>query len=302
MRPVLQDLPGQDLGQTGRVRARSAVFDLYGDHLAPHDYWAPISGVITLLTACGIAAPATRTAVSRITSQGWLEPQARNAVRGYAATPAGRERLREARTRIYRPSTADWDGRWQVVVTGRPADRGQRDRVTATLGYLGYGRIAPQTWLAARPAPELGSSLDSHGITYSAFTTTDLPDAPAVVARTWDLTELAADYRAFTRDTTRLRSQLGQPLSPEAAYPVRASLLHRWRKFLFVDPALPAEVLPRGWPGQPARDLFLEVADRLLPPARIFVTDALVTAGAPAPDPSSADPSSTDPTTEDSTR
>jgi len=275
--------------QTGRVRARSAVFDLYGDHLAPHGYWAPISGVITLLNACGIAAPATRTAVSRITSQGWLEPVSRNAVRGYAATPAGRERLSEAWARIYRPTTADWDGRWQVVVTGRPVDRGQRDRVTATLGYLGYGRIAPQTWLAARPAPELASSLDGLGIDYSAFTTTDLPDAPQVVARTWDLTELAASYRAFATDTRQLRNRVSRTLDPQDAYPVRASLLHRWRKFLFVDPALPVEVLPEGWPGQSARDLFLEVADQLLPPARIFVTDALAAAGAPATDPTSAE-------------
>lgn len=269
------------VGQTGRVRARSAVFDLYGDHLAPHGYWAPISGVITLLGSCGIAAPATRTAVSRITSQGWLEPSSRNAVRGYAATPLGRERLSEAWARIYRPAAAPWDGRWQVVVTDRPSDRGQRDRVAATLGYLGYGRIAPQTWLAARPSPELTTSLDGLGITYSAFTTSDLPDAPRLVARTWDLTELSASYRAFTEDARQLRDRIRGTLSPEEAYPVRAGLLHRWRKFLFVDPALPVEVLPQDWPGQPARDLFLEVADRLLPPARIFVTDALAAAGAP---------------------
>ncbi|MCK0111066.1 hypothetical protein MWU75_02775 [Ornithinimicrobium sp. F0845] len=273
------------------MRARSAVFDLYGDHLAPRGYWAPISGVITLLQACGIAAPATRTAVSRITSQGWLEPVSRNAVRGYAATPAGRERLGEAWARIYRPTTAEWDGRWQVVVTARPADRGQRDRVTATLGYLGYGRIAPQTWLAARPAPELASSLESHRIGYSAFTTTDLDDAPQVVARTWDLAELAASYRGFAEDTAALRDRVRGSLAPEDAYPVRAALLHRWRKFLFVDPALPVEVLPPGWPGQSARDLFLEVADQLLPPARIFVTDALVAAGAPAPETPSAEDS-----------
>lgn len=272
--------------QTGQVHARSAVFDLYGDHLARCDYWAPISAVITLLDTCGIAPPATRTAVSRITSQGWLVSSPRHNVRGYAATPAGRERLGEAWERIYRPATAPWDGRWQVVVTARPHDRAQRDKVVGTLGYLGYGRIAPQTWLAARPAAELASSLDSLAIGYSAFTTADLADAPAVVARTWDLTELADDYRAFVTDTVQLRQQLAGELSPAQAYPVRAELVHRWRKFLFVDPALPEEVLPDGWPGQAARDLFLEVADRLLPPARIFVSDVLATAGAAVePDP-----------------
>lgn len=263
------------------MRARSAVFDLYGDHLAPQGYWAPISGVIALLASCGIAAPATRTAVSRMTSQGWLEPVSRASVRGYAATQAGRERLGEAWGRIYRPVAEAWDGRWQVVVTDRPADRGQRDRVGATLGYLGYGRIAPQTWLAARPTAELTTSLEALGIGYSAFTTTDLADAPRVVARTWDLTGLADSYRAFTKDTLALADRVGESMAPGDAYPVRAALLHRWRKFLFIDPALPEEVLPQQWPGQRARELFLEVADTLLPPARIFVTDALAGAGAP---------------------
>ncbi|WP_154402121.1 PaaX family transcriptional regulator C-terminal domain-containing protein [Ornithinimicrobium cavernae] len=271
------------------MRARAAVFDLYGDHLGPRGYWAPISGVITLLGSCGIAAPATRTAVSRMTSQGWLQPETRRTIRGYAATPAGRERLGEAWARIYRPDTAGWDGRWQLVVTGRPADRGQRDRVAATLGFLGYGRMAPQTWLAARPAPELAAALDALGIDYSVLTTTDLPDADRVVARTWDLTELAASYRDFAEDTARLRDRVRSSWTPQEAYRVRATLVHRWRKFLFVDPALPAEVLPEGWPGQAARELFLEVADQLLQPARIFVGDALASAGAPAPDPATAE-------------
>lgn len=268
------------------MRARSAVFDLYGDHLASRGYWAPISGVITLLASCGIAAPATRTAVSRITSQGWLTPETRGGIRGYAATPAGRERLGEAWERIYRPTSLAWDRRWQVVVTGRPVDRPQRERVAGTLAFLGYGRIAPQTWLAARPAPELARSLEAIGVDYTAFTTTDLPDAPALVARTWDLTELAAGYRRFTEDTLALRAGLGAQVPAQEAYPVRAGLVHRWRKFLFVDPALPLEVLPADWPGQTAREVFLEVADRLLPPARIFVSDALATAGAAVePDP-----------------
>ena len=268
---------------TGAVRARSAVFDVYGDHLAGHDYWAPISGVITLLQSCGIAPPATRTAVSRVTSQGWLKPLSHNGIRGYAATPAGRDRLGQAWARIYRPDSTGWDGRWHLVVTDRPADRGQRDRVSATLGYLGYGRIAPQTWLAARAAPELDASLVAQGADFSAFSTTDLSDPHAVVARTWDLSELAASYGAFAADTTTLRARLRGELSPEWAYPVRAALVHRWRKFLFVDPALPVEVLPPDWPGQQARELFLEVAGLLLPPARIFVFDALAAAGAPTP-------------------
>lgn len=268
---------------TGKVRARAAVFDVYGDHLADRAYWAPISAVVTLLQTCGIAAPATRTAVSRMTAQRWLEPAARYGVRGYAATPMGRERLAEAWVRIYRPGTQGWDGRWHVVVTERPMDRMQRERVTATLSYLGYGRLAPQTWIAARSSPELATSLSGHRIGFTTFTTTDLGDSRALVARTWDLTELAGSYRSFADDTAVLASRVGGGLTPEEAYAVRAALVHRWRKFLFLDPALPTEVLPSDWPGQRARDLFLEVAGDLLGPARIFVAETLAAAGVPEP-------------------
>lgn len=269
--------------QTGAVRARSAVFDVYGDHLAERGHWAPIAAVIVLLHSCGISAPATRTAVSRMTSQGWLEPATRGGTRGYAATPAARERLGEAHARIYRRGAPAWDGRWHLVVTERSAERVQRDRVAATLGYLGYGRIAPQTWLAARAAPELPGALGDLGVVASSLSTTDLTDAQDLVARTWDLSGLAASYTRFAADTTRLREQVHGGLEPAVAYPVRARLVHRWRKFLFLDPALPAQVLPPEWPGQTASTLFLEVADLLLPAARIFVTDALAAAGAPIP-------------------
>lgn len=269
--------------QTGTVRARSAIFDVYGDHLAERGSWAPVAAVIFLLQSCGISAPATRTAVSRMTAQGWLTPATRGGTRGYAATPAAQERLSEAHARIYRRGAPEWDGRWHLVVTERCEERVRRDRAAATLGYLGYGRIAPQTWLAARPAAELPGALEELGVGSSSLTTTDLSDAPELVARTWDLSGVAASYARFAADTARLREQVHGGLDPAMAYPVRARLVHRWRKFLFLDPALPAQVLPPGWPGQEASALFLEVADLLLPTARIFVTDALAAAGAPIP-------------------
>ena len=42
----------------------------------------------------------------------------------------------------------------------------------------------------------------------------------------------------------------------EAAFAARFHLVHEWRKFLFADPGLPAELLPAGWPGHAAAELF----------------------------------------------
>jgi phenylacetic acid degradation operon negative regulatory protein len=58
---------------------------------------------------------------------------------------------------------------------------------------------------------------------------------------------------------------------------VRSELVHEWRKFLFVDPGLPAELLPARWPGVDAAELFHREADWLLPAASRFVDWALAT-------------------------
>jgi phenylacetic acid degradation operon negative regulatory protein len=51
--------------------------------------------------------------------------------------------------------------------------------------------------------------------------------------------------------------------------------VHDWRKFLFVDPGLPAALLPPDWPGTKAAAWFDQEADRLLPAARRFVDGCL---------------------------
>ena len=59
---------------------------------------------------------------------------------------------------------------------------------------------------------------------------------------------------------------------------MRSELVHEWRKFLFVDPGLPAELLPPGWPGiVAAAELFHAEADRLMPAAARFVDQTLAT-------------------------
>ena len=104
------------------MHARSALFDLYGDHLLDRGGWAPISASVGLLGSLQISAPAVRTAVSRMVREGWLDPVVR-AARGYAVTARARERLREAHVRIYRTGAEDWDGRWHLVVVERTPDR-----------------------------------------------------------------------------------------------------------------------------------------------------------------------------------
>ena len=84
------------------MHARSALFDLYGDHLRAREDRAPVAALVRLLSSLDIAAPAVRTAISRMVRQGWLEPVRLSAGRGYLVTPRARQRLDDAASRIYR--------------------------------------------------------------------------------------------------------------------------------------------------------------------------------------------------------
>ncbi len=58
-------------------------------------------------------------------------------------------------------------------------------------------------------------------------------------------------------------------------FAARFHLVHEWRKFLFTDPGLPAELLPERWPGRVAEELFQDEATRLEPGATRFVVRCL---------------------------
>lgn len=267
--------------------ARSALFDLYGDHLRARGGHAPVASLVRLLAPLGVQPPAVRTAVSRMVRQGWLSPQRLASGPGYALTPRAVRRLDEAAERIYRTAVRPWDGTWHLLTVEPPRARRERDRLHAQLRYLGYAAVAPQTWLAPRRSPELDAVLEDDGGRHHAFDarlSRGTPDAAAMVAAAWDLEGLGAAYEAFLDGADAL---LGAPVealldTPEEAFAARSRLVHTWRKFLFVDPGLPAELLPPDWPGTAAAAWFDAQAAALLPAARRFVSTCLP-AGDPTP-------------------
>ncbi len=262
------------------MHARSAVVDLYGDHLPEHSWWAPVSGVVTLAATCQVQPAATRTAVSRLVREGWLLAQPRDGVRGYAATPLARERLAGAHRRIYAQRPRAWDGSWHLVVVDAGGERRRRERVAASLGYLGYARLGGATWVSPWASEELGPTLTAHGASWTAWSGRPQQDPTTLTAALWDLDALAGDYARFARGLPSPDAVTA--LEPARAYPLRTALVHEWRKFLFHDPGLPVEVLPAGWPGQRVREQFLRVAEALRPAAAAFVASVLEEAR-PAP-------------------
>jgi phenylacetic acid degradation operon negative regulatory protein len=267
--------------QTRPVHARSALFDLYGDHLRSRGDAAPVAAVVRLLAPLDIAAPAVRTAISRMVRQGWLEPVRLPSGPGYAPTERARHRLDDAASRIYRTRTEAWDGGWDLLVLETPAHRSARDRVRSGLFFLGYAPLSESTWISPFRSAEVAELLDAEQAGWARLRAHD--DRPVERARrAWDLETLGASYLAWRRFADRLLADPDAHLSAihragedERAFAVRSVLLHEWRKFLFTDPGLPAELLPADWVGHEAAAFFAQEAARLLPAASRFVDSCL---------------------------
>ena len=260
------------------MQARSALFDLYGDYLRPRGGRAPVAALVRLLAPLGIAAPAVRTAVSRMVRQGWLHPLRLSSGPGYLLTPKAARRLDEAAARIYRTNRVSWDGTFDLIVVDAPAARSDRMRLAQSLAFLGYGGIDDGTWVATRPTEEVDALLDEAGLRYERFTASHAAGtagATALVRRAWDLDEIGAAYEQFVRELRPVVNAVGDAGGDEEAYSARFKLVHAWRTFLFRDPQLPPTLLPERWAGGAAAAFFDRHASRLRPAADRYVDRCL---------------------------
>ena len=225
------------------MNARSALFDVYGDHLRSRGGAAPVAALLLMLAPLDVAAPAVRTAISRMVRQGWLVPVRLDEGAGYRLTPHAERRLSAAATRIYRRGIAPWDGRWHMLVLDRVADRSRRERVRTGLTYLGYAPVGDQTWVGPRASVRGRRPADRRECAGAA-----LLGGPRRTRRRTGRARLGPrgdrpQLRHLARRGAPARRDPDRQLSDEEAFTVRSRLVHEWRKFLFRDPSLPRELL-----------------------------------------------------------
>jgi phenylacetic acid degradation operon negative regulatory protein len=256
------------------MQARSALFDVYGDHLRARGSEAPVAAVVRMLDPVGIAAPAVRTAISRMVMQGWLEPVQLSSGRGYRTTERANRRLDETGDRVYRRRLPTWDGRWHVAFVDAPAGRAVRTRLRADLTFVGYAELADNVWVSPFARGELDSVLERAGATARTAWADRFDPEPTGA---WDLTGLRAAYDGWleSADGLVVRHLDAHDDEDEAAFAARFHLVHEWRKFLFADPGLPDDLLPDDWPGREAAALFASEAVRLKPGTDRFVARCL---------------------------
>ncbi|HZY98871.1 MAG TPA: PaaX family transcriptional regulator C-terminal domain-containing protein [Candidatus Baltobacteraceae bacterium] len=249
------------------TRPNSFIFTLFGDVVERWggEHSLAIGTLIRLMGAFGVSEAAVRQAASRIARQGWLVAHRRGTRAFYAVTERGRRRIEELNPRIYGP-VIEWDGRWRILTYSvEESRRERRDRLRKELAVLGWAPLSASVWItpsdsldAARSAAENAEAADAVHLFLGEYRG-PLGDRE-LVARCWDLEKIAAAYRDFIdRYATRLQRERERgDLSDEDAFVERLWLVHDYRKFAYIDPGLPSELVPAHWPGTTAAAIFRE--------------------------------------------
>jgi phenylacetic acid degradation operon negative regulatory protein len=251
----------------GVTRPTSFIFTLYGDmvHRLAGDGSLWIGDLVRLMGPFGVSEAAVRQSVSRMSRQGWLAARREGNRAYYAVTERGRRRIEELSPRIYGP-VIEWDGRWRMLTYSvSEAQREQRDRLRKDLAVLGWAPLSSSTWIspadglkAARDAAEAIGALEAVDL-FSASYGGPLSDRE-LLEKCWDLESIARSYRDFIAryEPHAARERSSGILSDEDAFVERLWLVHDYRKFVYIDPGLPSELLPPHWPGTTAAALFRE--------------------------------------------
>lgn len=272
------------------VKARSLVFDLYGDYLRYRGGEARLRHLVALLSAFDIPEPTARVTVTRLRKEGWLSSRREGRETVYSLTDAAWTLLDEGRERIFHRAQGPWDGQWHMVIYSVPeADRGLREQLRKKLAWFGFGALSSSVWVSPhdRTGQVKNAFADEPAVRLDVFRSRSEGSAAdrAIGTRAWDLDELDRDYDAWLEQyqprLTRYRS--GQ-VQGRAALTERMQLVHDYRRYPFRDPDLPLELLPEGWHGRRAHDLFLEAHGLLREPAVGYVDGLLATTPSLAPE------------------
>lgn len=245
----------------GTASARSLLLTVLGEFALPRREPVWTGTVLNALGSLEVEERASRQALARARTEGLLDSERHGRRTAWVLTDHGTELLREGTTRIYgfmRQPRA-WDGRWLVLTVSIPeTQRKLRHRLRTQLTWLGLGTPGPGLWVSpdASVSGEVERVVAELGLKRS-FAWVGRPagigEVRRLVGQAWDLAEVMKRYVAF------LSAFEDRAVETEVdAFVAQVRLVQEWRRFPFLDPDLPRELLDHDWPGLRAAAVFHE--------------------------------------------
>jgi phenylacetic acid degradation operon negative regulatory protein len=257
-------------------RPRALIVTVYGAHAREVGGWIAVADLIKLMAGLGVDEPAARSALSRLKRRGILRAERRGGAAGYSLSADARQVFADGDRRIFGRRTARPADGWLLAVFSVPeSQRQKRHALRSRLTWLGFGHVAAGVWVApAHLADEARHTLERLGLTgYVDLFRADylgFADLPGSVANWWDLQSLKGMYDEFIAGhepvLARWAGETGGG-DDAAAFAEHTRALTAWRRMPYLDPGLPAELLPPDWHGSRAADVFFRLNERLREPA-----------------------------------
>jgi phenylacetic acid degradation operon negative regulatory protein len=240
------------------------MFTLFGDYIMHRGGEVWVGSLIKIGAEFGLSQQAVRSALSRMSQKGFLKIRHVGNRSYYGPTARTKRLLEEGERRIFVRRTGPWDRRWHILVYSIPErKRDVRAELRKQLSWLGYGPLSSGSWICPHDVEDDVRTLVSQlgiesWVEMFAAAHHGLSDERELGARCWDLDGINTRYRAFVEKWSPAFEEMRHrgDVADAECFVQRFLLIHEYRKFFFIDPDLPPELLPDVWCGTEARELF----------------------------------------------
>jgi phenylacetic acid degradation operon negative regulatory protein len=259
------------------ARPQHLIMNLFGDYWWGQTERLPSAALVALVGEFDISSTSARAALSRLGRRGLLTSAKVGRRTSYGPSPRTEAAMREGADRIFSFAVADdspWDGTWLLVTFSIPEEqRDVRHALRMRLRWLGFAALYDGVWVSPRAgAAATAAAIRECGVLQaSIFRATSLCSAGELglgrdPLSAFNLGEVRQAYDDFIArfEPVYERVVSGEIRAGEALIE-RTAVTDTWRLFPALDPDLPAEVLPAGWPRQRAYEIFSQLYDSLGP-------------------------------------
>lgn len=263
-------------GETSDLSARasspqSLIITIYGAYSRPLGGWFAVSSLLSMLEVLEIDESSVRGTLSRLKRRGILVADKQGTSAGYALGISARRTFELGDARVLERRTPPPNRGWVLAAFSIPeTSRDLRYRLRSRLSRVGFTQVSGGLWIAPRQLEgDLRYLVTSLGVSeyVDIFTAehSGFRDSGEAVDQWWDLGAIADLYEQFTAEykSTAAYWKRTKDVDPTRAFADYTRVLTAWRPIPYLDPGLPAEFLPKGWPGTSATALFFGLHDKL---------------------------------------
>lgn len=269
------------------LNTRSMIFTLYGDYIRHYESEIWIGSLIRLFEPFGHNEQSVRAAISRMNKQGWVTARKEGNKSYYSLTERGLKRMDEAAERIFKLKPGKWDGQWRMFMYTIPEEkRSIRDELRKELVWSGFGMLSSSCWITPneldKQVEEIIRKYEINPYVHLFIAENKGPQKDKqLVYDCWDIEEINQRYDHFIKyysekyvvDKSKIDKGV---MTDKECFVERTKLVHEFRKFLFIDPGLPQDLLPEKWLGEHAGSLFGDYYRALAKPANRFFENIFV--------------------------